>query len=60
MSVRLLDGRLARTFEELGEYDFEIRYFSGTKNTVADALSRSVGGDVVELPEDPDLYLDKF
>ena len=59
-SVRLLDGRLARTFEELGEYDFEIRYFPGTKNTVADALSRSVGGDVVELPEDPDLYLDKF
>ena len=38
--MRLLDGRLARTLEELGDYDFEMRYLPGKHNVIADALSR--------------------
>ena len=35
------DGRIARTLEELSEYNFQIRHISGRKNILADALSRS-------------------
>ena len=35
------DGRIARTLEELHEYNYEIRHISGRKNILADALSRS-------------------
>ena len=33
-------GRLARTLEDLGEFDFIIKYRPGAENYVADALSR--------------------
>lgn len=39
--MSLVDGRLARTLEELHEYDFEIRHILGKRNVIADALSRS-------------------
>eukprot|EP00035_Acanthoeca_spectabilis_P018899 m.406141 g.406141 ORF g.406141 m.406141 type:complete len:1992 (+) comp16795_c5_seq4:1114-7089(+) len=35
-----LSGRLWRWYEELSDYNFEIRYVQGTSNVVADALSR--------------------
>ena len=38
--MRLLDGRLARTLEELGDYDFELQYLPGKHNVIADSLSR--------------------
>ena len=56
---RLLDGRLARTLEELGEYDFEIRYVPGKLNVFADALSRSLN-QVVNLSINLDIYLNGF
>ena len=58
--MKLLDARLARTLEELGEYDFEIRYVPGSLNQFADALSRSVFGQSVDLPSDPVHYLHGF
>ena len=33
-------SRIARTLQELSEFDFEIRYIRGRDNTTADALSR--------------------
>ncbi|KII64900.1 Transposon Ty3-I Gag-Pol polyprotein [Thelohanellus kitauei] len=35
-------GRRARWFEELEQYDYDIRYIQGKENIVADALSRSI------------------
>src|SRR6201990_1502600 len=40
-NMSMVDGRVARTWEELNEYDFEIRHIVGKSNTIADALSRS-------------------
>ena len=39
-SMKLICSRLARTYEELSEYLFEVRYVPGHINTAADALSR--------------------
>ena len=58
--MRLLDARLARTLEELGEFDFEIRYVPGKLNTFADALSRSSLCQYVNLSLDPSSYLSSF
>jgi len=44
------DGRIARTLEELNEYNFEIKHVSGRKNKIADALSRSPA--LPEIEED--------
>jgi len=35
------DSRIARTLEELSEFNFEIKHISGIRNVVADVLSRS-------------------
>ena len=34
------NSRIARTLQELGEFDFELRYCRGEENSAADALSR--------------------
>lgn len=40
-NMSMVDGRVARTWEELNNYDFEIRHIVGKVNIIADALSRS-------------------
>ena len=39
-NMQLVDGRLARTLEDLSDFDFEIVYTPGKYNTCADTLSR--------------------
>ena len=39
-NMKLICSRLARTVQELSEYNFEIRYTPGHLNCAADALSR--------------------
>ena len=46
-NMSMVDGRVARTWEELNEFDFEIRHIVGKSNFIADALSRS---PVPDLP----------
>ena len=48
-NMRLVDSRLARTLEDLGEFHFSIEYAPGTSNVAADALSRMRG---IPQPED--------
>ena len=42
-NLKMVDHRLARTLEDIGEYSFEIRYKPGPENIFADALSRMTG-----------------
>lgn len=39
-NMRLVDSRLARTLEDLADFNFVIRYTPGSLNTAADTLSR--------------------
>ena len=39
-NMKIVCARLARTVEELSDFDFEIQYVPGHLNTAADALSR--------------------
>ena len=49
--MRIFDSRIARTFEDLADFDFEVRYRPGKDNTIPDILSR--------LHEDAELENDK-
>jgi hypothetical protein len=50
------NSRVARTLQELAEFDFELRYCKGTDNTAADALSRISGTSLTSQPtcQNPD------
>ena len=55
--MRLVNSRLARTVEELADYDFEICYVPGSLNSAADYFSRTLLGeaDVDTSSHGPDL-----
>ena len=57
-NMKIVCARLARTVEELADFNFEIRYVAGHLNTAADALSRvsanSFKNDVVYNSSLPD------
>ncbi|KAL7631583.1 UNVERIFIED_CONTAM: hypothetical protein RMT77_018115 [Armadillidium vulgare] len=42
-NMQMVDNRLARTLEDISEYNFEIRYRPGRLNILADAISRVAG-----------------
>ena len=48
-NMQLVDSRLARTLEDLSDFDFEIVYTPGKYNTCADTLSR-LHSNVVNAP----------
>ena len=41
--MKMIDGRLSRTLEELSEFDFTVKYCPGSQNFAADWLSRMSG-----------------
>src|SRR5215469_16072618 len=47
--MRNVDSRLARTLNDLLEYDFEIEYLTGKDNVVADHLSRNIVNSEMEI-----------
>ncbi|KAL7648346.1 UNVERIFIED_CONTAM: hypothetical protein RMT77_000252 [Armadillidium vulgare] len=53
-NMSMVDGRVARTWEELNEYNFEIRHITGKGNIIADTLSRSPVPDDSQIIE-PDI-----
>ena len=57
-NMKILDSRIARTFEDLADFDFEVRYRPGKDNTIPDILSRlhensEVGAQNKEVTTDP-------
>lgn len=43
-NMKILDSRLARTLEDLADFDYTIHYTPGSDNLAADAMSRLVDG----------------
>src|SRR5678815_3719506 len=39
-TMKLVDSKLARVFDDLSEYSFQIQYFQGKDNVFADTWSR--------------------
>ena len=67
-NMKLVDTRLARTLEDLSDYNFEIRYTPGKDNAAADCLSRLYAQPCVTVEAEnclvpgrlsPDLYVAK-
>ena len=50
-NMRLVDSRLARTLEDLSDFDFTICYVPGNTNNAADALSRLTAKVPDPIPE---------
>jgi hypothetical protein len=50
-NMRLIDSRLARTLEDLADFNFHIRYTPGKQNAAADALSRLYDPNSVQVPD---------
>lgn len=50
-NMRVIDSRLARTLEDLADFDFEIIYTPGRDNQAADAFSRLLSNDTPEVHE---------
>jgi hypothetical protein len=46
-NMKLVDSRLARTLEDLSDFNFEIRYTPGRENAAADCLSRLYSPDSI-------------
>lgn len=53
-NMKIIDSRLARTLEDLADYNFQLRYTPGNQNAAADALSRLYHPDNVHSPADVD------
>ena len=61
LNIADASGRLARWRLRLSEFDFEVQYVKGTKNTLADAMSRlpTTGGTSVPTDEEiPCFFID--
>ncbi len=64
-SPKKLNGRMACWHEHLQDYNFRIIHIAGKINTLADALSRPLGEDVVEDSQEiallpPEVFLNVF
>jgi hypothetical protein len=51
-NMKIVNNRLARTFEDLADFNFELRYTPGKENLAADALSRE-SSHRLQLPGEP-------
>lgn len=63
MNIKEASGRLARSRMRHAEFDYEIAYIKGIKNSHGDALSRlpTSGGTGVPIDEEgPCYYLEKI
>ena len=47
--MRIVDSRLARTMDDLSDFDYMIEYLPGERNEIADLMSRLPGGENEEV-----------